>query len=39
VVITLAWLITLPLVMLFSRFDGWRLWLWVLKNSISVKKA
>ena len=26
IVITLAWLITLPFVTLFSRFDGWRAW-------------
>jgi hypothetical protein len=35
VVITLAWLITLPLVMLFSRFDGWRLWFLALTGTLT----
>lgn len=33
-VITLAWVITLPLVLLVRRFDGWRFWFLAVSGTL-----
>jgi predicted MFS family arabinose efflux permease len=34
-VIMLAWVVTLPLVLLISRFDGWRFWFLALSGTLT----